>query len=185
MRRARRRRSSERAMTRAKASGSKRGPAKPGRGKTGSAKAADTADDGGAALTLLETLLAKAKRAGADAADALYVESAALSHMQRLGKVEKLERAESRDLGLRVFVGTRQAIVSSSEIDAKALDGLGERALAMARAVPEDPYCGLAPEARLATAIPDLDLCDPAEPAPEALMERASACEAAARAVPG
>ena len=137
------------------------------------------------ALDLLSTLLAKAKRAGAEAADALYVESASLSHAQRLGKVEKLERAESRDLGLRVLLGTRQAMVSTTEQDAAALDALVERALAMARAVPEDPYCGLAPAERVARDLPALDICDPVEPAPQSLIKQARACEAAARTVPG
>ena len=136
-------------------------------------------------LDLLASLLAKAKRAGAEAADALCVESTSLSHAQRLGKVEKLERAESRDLGLRVFLDTRQAVVSTTDQDAAALDALVERALAMARAVPEDPYCGLAPAERILREIAALDVCDPIEPAPESLIERARACEAAARAVPG
>ncbi|HUI19098.1 MAG TPA: TldD/PmbA family protein [Alphaproteobacteria bacterium] len=137
------------------------------------------------ALDLLATLLARAKRAGADAADALFVESAALSHAQRLGNVEKLERAESRDLGLRVLIGRRQAIVSSSDQDEKALAALVERAIAMARVVPEDPFCGLAPEDRILREVPALDICDEAEPAPETLIERARACEEAARAVAG
>jgi len=137
------------------------------------------------ALDLLASLLDKAKRAGAEAADALYVESASLSHVQRLGQVERLERAESRDLGLRVFLGTRQAVVSTTDQDAAALDALVERALAMAHAVPEDPYCGLAPRERVARDIPALEVCDSAEPAPDALIERARACEAAARAVTG
>ena len=141
--------------------------------------------DGQKALDLLTNLLARAKRAGADAADALYVESASLSHAQRLGNVEKLERAESRDLGLRVLIGRRQAIVSSTDQDEKALAELVERAIAMARAVPEDPFCGLAPEERILRDIPVLDICDAAEPAPETLIERASACEEAARAVKG
>ncbi len=137
------------------------------------------------ALDLLSTLLAKAKRAGADAADALYVESASLSHAQRLGNVEKLERAESRDLGLRVFIGRRQACVSSSDQDEGTLCALVERAIAMARAVPEDPFCGLAPEERVLRDIPALDICDDAEPPPETLIARARTCEEAARAVAG
>ena len=136
-------------------------------------------------LDLLASLIAKARRAGADGADALAVQSVALSHARRLGKVEKLERAESRDVGLRVLIGQRQAIVSSSDRDTKALDALVERAIAMARAVPEDPFCALAPADRLARELPDLDICDPAEPAPEALIEAARACEEAALAVPG
>ncbi|HYB09855.1 MAG TPA: TldD/PmbA family protein [Alphaproteobacteria bacterium] len=137
------------------------------------------------ALDLLSALLAQAKKSGADAADGLLVRSASLSHTQRLGKVEKLERSESRDLGLRVFIGARQAVVSTTDHDAKSLDALVERAIAMARVVPEDPFCGLAPEAMIARNIPVLDICDVVEPSPETLIERARECEAAARAVPG
>ena len=136
-------------------------------------------------LTLLDDLLAKAKAAGAEAADAVSFESAALSHSQRLGAVEKLEREESRDLGLRVLIGHRQAIVSSTDVLPSALDELVERAVAMARNVPDDPYCGLADPERILREIPEIDLCDPEEPAPEALIERARACEDAARAVAG
>src|SRR5258708_1745309 len=93
---------------------------------------------------LLDDLIARARRAGADAADALMVEAASLSLARRLGKPEKLERAESQDLGLRVLIGKRQALVSSSDRAPAILDALVERAVAMARSVPEDPYCGLA-----------------------------------------
>ena len=134
---------------------------------------------------LLDDLISRARKAGADAADGVVFENASLSVAQRLGESEGVERAESRDLGLRVFVGRRQAIVSSTDTSAGALAELVERALAMAAAVPEDPHCGLADAALLARDIPDLDLCDAAEPAPEALVARAAAAEDAARAVPG
>ncbi len=137
------------------------------------------------ALELLADLVAKARRAGADAADALHVESTSISHAQRLGRIEKLERSESRDLGLRVLVGQRQAIVSSTDHAAETLDELVERAVAMARSVPEDPYCGLADPALVAGAPAALDICDPEEPATEMLIERARAAEDAARAVQG
>jgi PmbA protein len=136
-------------------------------------------------LDLLSNLLDRAKRAGADAADALFVEGVALSHAQRLGNVEKLERAEGRDLGLRVLIGQRQAVVSSTDHDEKSIAALVERAIAMARAVPEDPHCGLAPSERIARTSPVLDICDDGEPSPEQLIARARACEEAARAVPG
>jgi len=136
-------------------------------------------------LDLLADLVAQAKRAGADAADAILVDAAAISHAQRLGKLEKLERAESQDLGLRVFVGKRQAIVSSSDRAKKTLDSLVERAVAMARAAPEDPFCGLAEPAELAASLPELDLVDPVEPAVDALVERARAAEETALAVKG
>ncbi len=137
------------------------------------------------ALAFLGELIAKARRAGADQADAVLAEGVSLSHAQRLGRTEKLERSESYDLGLRVLVGKRQAIVSSNDRGAERADELVERAIAMAKAVPEDPYCGLAEPAAIARAWPDLDLVDGEEPSPERLMERAAAAEDAARAVPG
>lgn len=136
-------------------------------------------------LDFLTDLIAKARRAGADAADALFVEGASMSHARRLGKLEKLERSEGQDLGLRVFVGKRQAIVSSSDRSPRAVAELVERAVAMARAAPEDPFCGLADPGELARAVPDLDLDDPVEPATEVLVERARAAEDTALAVPG
>src|ERR1700681_4027165 len=111
-------------------------------------------------LDLLDDLLARARKAGAEAADAVFVEGAALSVAERLGKPEKLERAEGRDLGLRVLMGKRQAIVSPTDFSPRALEELAARAIAMARAVPEDPFCGIADPADLAKATPALDLCD-------------------------
>ncbi|WP_193367295.1 TldD/PmbA family protein [Pelagibius marinus] len=136
-------------------------------------------------LSLLSDLVAKAKKAGADAADAVHFCSTGLSHAQRLGAPERLEREESQDVGLRVMLGKRQAIVSSTDTAPDSLDELVERALAMAKVVPEDPYCGLAEAGELATTVPDLDILDAEEPAPEVLIERARACEEAARAVTG
>src|ERR1043166_4305496 len=107
-------------------------------------------------LDLLNDLLRRARKAGADSADAVFVQGASVSVAERLGKPEKLERAEGRDLGLRVFVGRRQAIVSSSDTSSKALSELAERAVAMARVVPEDPFCGIADPAQIATTVPDL-----------------------------
>src|ERR1700680_503993 len=95
-------------------------------------------------IDLLQDLVARAKKAGANAADAIVVEGISLSHARRLGKTEKLERSEGQDLGLRVLVGKRQAMASSSDRLPKALAELVERTVAMARAVPEDPFCGLA-----------------------------------------
>jgi PmbA protein len=96
-----------------------------------------------------------------------------------------VEREESRDLGLRVFVGQRQAVVSGSDFSPAAQARLVERAVAMARLAPEDPYAGLAPSDRLAR-LPraGLDLFDPTEPSAESLEEHARTAEDAARAVP-
>ncbi|WP_374469799.1 TldD/PmbA family protein [Phenylobacterium sp.] len=134
---------------------------------------------------LLRDVVDAALKAGADAAEAVGAERRALSISVRLGDLEEVEREEARDLGLRVFVGRRQATVSGSDISPEARAKLVERAVAMARLAPEDPYAGLADSRRLARGpLPDLDIFDPSEPTPEALEERARLAEAAARAVP-
>jgi PmbA protein len=138
-----------------------------------------------ASLDILADVIAKARRAGADAADAVLFEGVSLSHAQRLGKIEKLERSEGYDLGLRVFLGKRQAVVSSNDRSKEALEGLVERALAMAKVVPEDPHCGLAEPGEIAKSLPQLDILEAAEPSAETLIARAAAAEEAALAVKG
>src|SRR5437762_10680252 len=118
-------------------------------------------------IDLLQDLVARARKAGADAADAVLFNGVSLSHARRLGKVEKLERSESQDLGLRVLVGKRQAMVSSSDRSPAMLAELVERTVAMARAVPEDPFCGLADPSEIARSRPSLDIIDPVEPSAE------------------
>src|SRR5271156_6017888 len=115
-------------------------------------------------LNLLRDVIAKAKKAGADAADAVAIAGTSLSHTRRLGKTEKLERSETQDLGLRVLIGRQQAMVSSSDRAPASLDALVERAVAMARAIPEDPFCGLAEPDQIAHQWPALDMFDPEEP---------------------
>ncbi len=139
----------------------------------------------GAAAELLDGLIGKALALGADAADALRVGGVSLSVSQRLGKREDLERSEIADLGLRVFMGRRQAIVSSTDTSPAALAELAERAVSMARAAPEDPYCGLADRALLASTVDDLDLFDAHECGADELYDRAAEAEDAARAHPG
>ena len=136
-------------------------------------------------LTLLSDILDAAKKAGADAADAVVFNAASLSVACRMGELEKLERSESNDLGLRVFVGRRQAMVSSTDFEPSTLKEVVERAVAMAAAAPEDPYCGLADPGQIVTDPPSIDICDDTEPPNEALIDAARAAEDAARAVPG
>ncbi|SDG51665.1 TldD/PmbA family protein [Roseospirillum parvum] len=137
-----------------------------------------------AALDLLDHLVGLARRAGADAADALLADGTALSVGWRLGNLERLERAEGGDIGLRVLVGRRQAIVATAERAPEALREVAERAVAMARAVPEDPHCGLADPDQLAHDLPEIDQFDPTEPSPEDLLEQVRAAEDTARAHP-
>ena len=140
-------------------------------------------DDKG--LTLLDDLIKKSIARGADAADALFSQSRSLSYACRMGQLDNLERDESRDLGLRVFKGKRQALVSSTDLSASALDDLITRALSMADSVPEDPWCGIAAADEVAHSIPELDLCDPCEPDEKTLQTRAETCEEAALSLSG
>ncbi len=138
------------------------------------------------ALTLLaERLVAAARKAGADAADAVAMRSISQSVEVREGAVEASERSESDDMGLRVLVGRRQAVVSTNDVRGDGADALAERAVAMARVAPEDPYAGLADAALLARDIPDLDLIDSSLPNTAELERAAQAAEAAGLAVKG
>lgn len=136
-------------------------------------------------IDMLERLVAQAKRTGADAADAVLVRGESVSLSRRLGEIEHVERADGNDVGLRVLVGHRQAIVSSSDTGREALDELVERAVAMARSVPEDPWCGLAEPGQIATEFPDLDAVDAYEPTTTELTGWAARAEEAAMAVDG
>jgi len=131
-------------------------------------------------------LIEAARRAGADAADVLYIGDSATEVQVRLGELEDVTRSEGEEIGLRFFAGSRSASVSSSDLSADALAALVERAAAMAREAPEDPYAGLAPQDRLYRGgAPDLEADDGADPSPVALKAQALAIEEAARSVPG
>ncbi len=137
---------------------------------------------------LTARMIDAARRAGADQADALAVAATSLSIDVRQGRLEQAERSEGTDIGLRVFVGRRSAIVSSSDTRDATLAEMAERAVAMAREAPEDPFDGIADPSQLAqdTDSARLDLCDSAaEPDPAALEEAARRSEAAAMAVAG
>jgi PmbA protein len=140
--------------------------------------------DQSALTDLADRLVAAARCAGADSADAVAVRSVSLGVEVREGAVEESERAEGDDFGLRVFVGRRQAVVSTNDIAANVSE-LAERAVAMAKVAPEDAYAGLADPALLARDVPDLDLLDPALPSVGVLEQRAQEAEAAALAVKG
>ncbi|HZF42395.1 MAG TPA: TldD/PmbA family protein [Sphingomonadaceae bacterium] len=133
-----------------------------------------------------EALVARAVKAGADAADAIYVADASTAVQVRLGALEDVGRSEGEEMGLRFFVGHRHAGVSSSDLSDAALDALVERAGAMAREASEDVYAGLAPEELLFRGSqPDLDSDDGGDPSPAALKSRALEAEDAARGVAG
>ena len=133
-----------------------------------------------------QDLVTAARRAGADAADAIYACNASTTVAVRLGALEDVERSEGEEIGLRVFIGQRSASIAASDMNPATLSTLVDRCIAMAREAPEDPYAGLAPEDRLLRgSLPELDLADPSDPEPALLRERALAVEEAARAVSG
>ena len=136
-------------------------------------------------VSLAERLVAAARSAGADAADAVAVRSISLSVEVRDGAVEESERAEGDDMGLRVLVGKRQAVVSSNDLKGNGVDALAERAVAMARVAPDDPFAGLADAGLLARDIPDLDLADHELPSVGRLEQLARTAEEAALGVAG
>lgn len=138
--------------------------------------------------TLAARLLDAARAAGAEAADALVVRGSQVSVEVRKGRLEEAQRAEGIDLGLRVLIGRRQAVVSSSDARDPTLAAMAERAVAMAREAPEDPSAGLAEPGQLARDrdMARLELADPGEePEPGELEAQSREAEAAALAVPG
>lgn len=141
-----------------------------------------------AALDRLDHLLSLARRAGADAADAIYAGQASTGIGVRLGALEDVGRSEGEEIGIRLFLGRRSAQVAVSDLSTAGLAEAVERARAMAEVAPEDPFAGLAAESLLATGpFQDFDLHDPAVVAldAETLRDMARRAEDAARAVPG
>jgi PmbA protein len=141
--------------------------------------------DQSALSTLAQRLVEAARSAGADAADAVAVRGVSQGVEVRDGRVEESERAEGDDVGLRVLVGRRQAVVSTNDISGDGIARLAERAVAMARVAPDDKYVGLADPSLLAREFADLDLLDRVIPSTSELEHRAGEAEAAALAVKG
>ncbi len=141
--------------------------------------------DQSALTDLAGRLVQSARKAGADKADAVAVRSISIGVEIRDGALEESERSEGDDVGLRVFVGRRQAVVSTNDIGRADPQVLAERAVAMAKVAPEDPYAGLAAHERLSHQVPDLDLIDPEIPSVAELERRARETEGAALAIKG
>jgi PmbA protein len=128
----------------------------------------------------LAALIDYAKQSGADGSEASFAVREAISAEVRLGQLEGMEREEGRSVALRAFIGKRQAAASSTDMSAGGLKALAERTVAMARAAPEDKFCGLLEARYRATgAAPDLEQSDTARPTPQQLLELAQRCEQA------
>jgi PmbA protein len=130
-------------------------------------------------------LLDLAMKAGAEQAAATAAWNDGIDASARDGVIEEIGRSESLDIGIRVIVGAKQACVSASSDKPDVLSELAERAVAMARETPEDPFCGLADAGALATEIPNCDLFDASETDADALRDMALTADNAAREVEG
>ncbi len=132
---------------------------------------------------ITQSMIETALRAGADSCDALAVDGTSISINVRNGALEQAERSEGIDIGLRVLVGQKQANVSSSDVKPETISEMAERAVAMAKEAPDDPYLGLAETSQLATNLDtaSLELFDPSEePDPASLQDAACRAEASA-----
>ena len=135
-----------------------------------------------------QKLLDQAKLMGADEADVIATKGQSINVDVRHGALENADRAEGVEVGLRVLVSQRQAIVSSSDISDATLKLMVERAIAMAKDAPEDKHAGLASINQLAKErdLSGLEICDPAtEPSPIKLQEEAAIAESSALEVSG
>jgi PmbA protein len=126
-----------------------------------------------------------AKQKGADAVDAMLVEGTAITATCRMGELEMLERSEGGDIGLRVFIGKQQAIVSSSDKSKQSIENIVDTAISMAKNLPEDPHCGLASPDEITHDFKELDMCDDYEPTEKELIDIAMKAEETALSVQG
>lgn len=133
----------------------------------------------------LEDVIKKALKSGAEAVDALFVQGSSLSVSWRQGKLESLDQAEGGEIGLRVLIGQKQASVSTTDRSPSSLDEAIQRAVAMAKLAPEDPFCGLAEPDQIARTFPELEMADDYAINVAELIEKAKEAEAAALAVLG
>lgn len=133
----------------------------------------------------LHELLVAAQAQGADAADVVYASGVSLNYRVRNQRVEHVERAEGGEIGLRVFLGKKQVVVSSGDTSEEALKRLIDRAMEMVRVVPEDPFCGLASPEQQVDFIPEVESCDENADDDAILLARATEAEAAAMLIPG
>lgn len=134
---------------------------------------------------IAEDLVQRARRGGADVAEAIARSGSELSVRVRLGEPELVEEAGHRGVGMRVMKGRRVALTSTSDLTPSGLDRFVKDALELADLSQEDPFAGPADPVLLMRDEPaDLDTFDPAGGSIDAgrAVERARAGEDAARA---
>jgi PmbA protein len=132
-------------------------------------------------VSVVEDMLAEARRLGASAAEAGVNVEAGLSVNVRLGEVDTLEHNRDKGLGITVYFGQRKGSASTSDFSPAAIRDTVRAACDIARYTEADEYAGLADPELLARDIPDLDLYHPWGLSAERAIELAQICEAAGR----
>jgi len=134
--------------------------------------------------SLTADVVALAMKAGASDAEAVVREGDEFSVNVRMGEVETLKESGSRGLGLRVFLGSRSASTSTSDLTADGIRQLVDGAIALARVTEEDPFTGLPETAEFGSVPGDLHLYfdDVYSLTGQERIEWARRCEAAAMA---
>jgi PmbA protein len=136
-------------------------------------------------LDLASDMISRARSKGASACDVIVSDGLSTEVSINNGAIEQVEQSEGRELSLRVFVGQGAATVSGSVFTPEALDTLAERAVAMARLAPPDPFAGIADANLLAKDVPELDLASGETLSAAQLQKMAEEMEQIALAVPG
>ncbi len=140
-------------------------------------------------LDIASYAVEEAKRLGASEADAIIVETADTSFRTRLKNFENIERSESRDLGIRVFLqdknGYKTSVISTNNLLKKNVTETIARAVDIAKLAPADEYSRLAEEREFAGIIADLETFDSAEASNDELKSWSLAAEDAALSVKG
>lgn len=111
---------------------------------------------------LASSLLAQARRLGADQAEVSVDEGTRFVAGVREGTVETLTQAGTRRLRLRVFVEGRTASATSSDLARDTLARLVENAVARARLAGKDPFAGLPEPGAAPVPAGGLGIFDPA-----------------------
>jgi len=133
----------------------------------------------------LNLLLDTAKKLGAENASVMGNENTSINVSARLGKLENVERNESKSIGLELIDNKRKVTLSSTNINNHALIKLVETAMSMVKAVPQDEYCGLADKNMLYNGNLNLDLVDNYVPNNNNLLKNSIEAEDSALSIKG
>ena len=124
----------------------------------------------------LKDVLLKLKKAGSHESDVFYSKVKSLNSSSRLGKIEKTEESEVSEIGIRAIIDKKQSIVSTTNLDKTNIENLIDKVIGMAKVVPANEYCGLAPQEMVTkfdkNKFEDLNIYDPFSPSMELIQKK-------------